>query len=95
MGLLLPAGGDGRGNRQGPVIEEEDNIFYRDLSDQVIGDEMIAQLIMMPNVVVTAHQAYFTEEALDSIARTTLDNISSFEAGRRSGNEVHPEKHKK
>ena len=77
------------------VYEEEDNIFYRDLSDKVIADEMIAQLIMMPNVVVTAHQAYFTEEALDSIARTTLDNISSFEAGQRTGNEVHPEKHKK
>lgn len=77
------------------VYEEEGNIFFRNLSDKVIADERIAQLILMPNVLITGHQAFFTEEALDSIAETTLRNISDFEAGKESGNEVHPKKHTK
>ncbi|MFP4070978.1 MAG: 2-hydroxyacid dehydrogenase, partial [Desulfovibrionales bacterium] len=77
------------------VYEEEGDIFYRDLSEQVMTDEMIAQLILMPNAVITAHQGYLTREALESIAETTLKNIADFEAGKSSDNEVHPEKHKK
>ncbi|MFW5734374.1 MAG: 2-hydroxyacid dehydrogenase, partial [Oceanidesulfovibrio sp.] len=75
------------------VYEKEGNIFFRNLSEEVITDETIAQLILMPNVLITGHQAFFTEEALSSIAETTLRNISDFEAGRESGNEVRPKKH--
>ncbi len=50
---------------------------------------MFARLQTFPNVIVTAHQAFFTREALRAITQTTLDNISAFEQGRRSGNELY------
>ncbi|MFW6325073.1 MAG: 2-hydroxyacid dehydrogenase [Desulfovibrionales bacterium] len=77
------------------VYEEEEDIFFRDLSEEIIPDDMLVQLIMMPNVVVTAHQGFFTSEAMDSIADTTLKNITDFEEGRESENEVHSKKHTK
>jgi D-lactate dehydrogenase len=69
------------------VYEEEEGLFFEDLSAHVIQDDVFARLLTFPNVVVTAHQAFFTREALRAIAETTLDNISAFEQGRRSGHE--------
>ena len=70
------------------VYEEEEHLFFRDLSSDVIQDDVFARLLTFPNVVVTAHQAFFTREALAAISETTLNNISAFEEGRRSGNEL-------
>jgi D-lactate dehydrogenase len=70
------------------VYEEEEQLFFQDLSSHVIQDDVFARLLTFPNVVVTAHQAFFTREALRAISETTLDNISAFERGRRSGNEL-------
>jgi len=63
------------------VYEEEDALFFRDLSDQVIEDDVFARLLTFPNVVLTAHQAFFTEEAVSAIEATTLENIATFERG--------------
>jgi D-lactate dehydrogenase len=70
------------------VYEEEEALFFRDLSSNVIQDDVFARLLTFPNVVVTAHQAFFTREALQAISETTLENLSAFEEGRRSGNEL-------
>jgi D-lactate dehydrogenase len=70
------------------VYEEEEALFFQDLSSHVIRDDVFARLLTFPNVVVTAHQAFFTREALQAIGQTTLDNLSAFEEGRRSGNEL-------
>lgn len=70
------------------VYEEEEGLFFEDLSSQVIQDDVFARLLTFPNVIVTAHQAFFTHEALRAIAATTLDNITAFEEGRPSGNEL-------
>jgi D-lactate dehydrogenase len=67
------------------VYEEESHIYFQDLSDEIITDDVITRLTTFPNVLVTGHQAFFTREALMVIAETTIDNISDFEAGR--GNE--------
>lgn len=63
------------------VYEEEENLFFQDLSDRVIQDDVFARLLTFPNVLVTGHQAFFTEEALTTIAETTLENVSLFERG--------------
>jgi D-lactate dehydrogenase len=63
------------------VYEEEENLFFRDLSQQVIQDDVFMRLLTFPNVVVTAHQAFFTREALANIAETTITNLTSFERG--------------
>ncbi len=60
------------------VYEEESNIFYNDFSGHIMDDDTLARLISMPNVIVTGHQAFLTEEALQNIAKTTADNIFSF-----------------
>jgi D-lactate dehydrogenase len=70
------------------VYEEEEQLFFQDRSSDIIQDDVFARLLTFPNVVVTAHQAFFTHEALTAISETTLDNISAFEQGRRSGNEL-------
>ena len=70
------------------VYEEEGDLFFRDLSDQVIQDDVFSRLLTFPNVLLTGHQAFFTMEA---IAEVTLDNITAFEQGRRSGRELTPE----
>jgi D-lactate dehydrogenase len=57
------------------VYEQEENLFFRDLSSAIISDDTIQRLMSFPNVLITAHQAFFTKEALDHIANTTLDNI--------------------
>jgi len=60
------------------VYEEEADLFFEDLSNHVIRDDVFARLLTFPNVLVTAHQAFFTEEALTAIAETTIANISAF-----------------
>ncbi len=60
------------------VYEEESEIFFEDRSGHILDDETLARLITMPNVIVTSHQAFLTEEALDNIADTTTKNIISF-----------------
>lgn len=57
------------------VYEQEEKLFFRDLSEDIIQDDTIQRLMSFPNVLITAHQAFFTEEALSQIATTTLNNI--------------------
>ncbi len=64
------------------VYEEEGDLFFDDLSDEIIQDDVFARLLMFPNVVVTGHQAFFTHNAVSAIAETTLDNLSKFEQGQ-------------
>lgn len=63
------------------VYEEESDLFFEDLSDQVVGDDTFARLLTFPNVLVTGHQAFFTTEAVDEIAATTLANVTGFADG--------------
>ncbi|HEY8461876.1 MAG TPA: 2-hydroxyacid dehydrogenase [Blastocatellia bacterium] len=74
------------------VYEEEADLFYEDLSDKVIRDDVFARLLTFPNVVITGHQGFFTEEALKNIAETTLANITAFEQGRGEMHEVSAER---
>jgi len=64
------------------VYEEEADIFFEDLSDEVIQDDVFARLLTFPNVLITGHQGFFTEEALRNIAETTLENITAFKTGQ-------------
>lgn len=70
------------------VYEEEENMFFRDMSDTIIQDDVFARLMTFPNVMVTSHQAFFTVDAVSSIAATTLANISAFEHGDALVNQV-------
>jgi len=70
------------------VYEEEKNYFYEDRSDKMIDDDVLARLLMMPNVVLTSHQAFFTAEALHNIALTTLNSIRELSEGKLLTNEV-------
>lgn len=63
------------------VYEEEENLFFQDLTDTIIQDDIFARLQTFPNVIITGHQAFFTQEALANIAEITLKNISAFERG--------------
>lgn len=60
------------------VYEEEADIFFEDRSGHILNDELLSRLISMPNVIVTSHQAFLTEEALNNIADTTVNNIRSY-----------------
>lgn len=60
------------------VYEEEADIFFEDHSGHILNDDLLSRLISMPNVIVTSHQAFLTEEALNNIAETTVNNISSY-----------------
>jgi len=73
------------------VYEEEGDLFFEDLSDRVITDDVFSRLLTFPNVLITAHQAFFTTDALERIAATTLDNIAAFARGERSGTEITPQ----
>jgi D-lactate dehydrogenase len=64
------------------VYEEEARFFFEDLSEQVLGDDVLSRLLGFPNVLVTSHQGFFTREALDQIARTTLESVQAFVEGR-------------
>jgi D-lactate dehydrogenase len=70
------------------VYEQEGDLFFQDLSDQVIQDDVFERLLTFPNVLITGHQGFFTDEALSSIAQTTLQNISVFERDGVCQNEV-------
>ena len=70
------------------VYEEESNLFFRDLSSEVIVDDVFSRLLTFPNVLITAHQAFFTREALTEIARVTMKNLTQFENGQVVENEV-------
>ncbi len=59
------------------VYEEEADVFFEDLSGHILNDDLLSRLISMPNVIVTSHQAFLTEEALNNIAETTVNNILS------------------
>lgn len=70
------------------VYEQEGNLFFKDLSESIIQDDVIQRLMSFPNVLITPHQGFFTDEALTQIAITTIDNITDFEAGIALENEV-------
>jgi D-lactate dehydrogenase len=70
------------------VYEEEENIFFQDLSGSVLQDDVLARLMTFPNVLITAHQGFLTNEALRNIAQTTLENIRDFSLGVHLKNEV-------
>lgn len=71
------------------VYEEEGDLFFHDLSDQVIHDDVFVRLITFPNVLITAHQGFLTREACTAIAETTIGNLTDFTAGSvRLENEV-------
>ena len=70
------------------VYEQEEKLFFKDLSENIIQDDMIMRLLSFPNVLITSHQGFFTEEALTQIAQTTLSNIDAFEAGLPLSNAV-------
>jgi len=70
------------------VYEEEGPLFFEDRSNQIIADDRFARLLMFPNVLITAHQAFLTHEALAAIAETTLANVTDFAADRPCANEV-------
>ena len=63
------------------VYEEEGDLFYEDYSGQIVEDDKLVRLIAMPNVIVTSHQACLTNEALDNIAATTVNNLTRFFSG--------------
>lgn len=70
------------------VYEEESNVFFHDYSNHIVNDDVLARLISMPNVIVTSHQAFLTNEALANIADTTLNNVREFFEKDICSNEV-------
>ena len=70
------------------VYEQEEQFFFKDLSEQIIHDDMLMRLMTFPNVLITSHQGFFTEDALMQIARTTLENLDQFDKGMALVNEV-------
>ena len=73
------------------VYEEETELFSHDLSGQIIQDDVFSRLLSFPNVIVTAHQGYFTVDALQQISTATLLSVADFEAGRPLVNEIRVE----
>lgn len=70
------------------VYEEESDVFFHDYSGHIVDDDTLARLISMPNVIVTSHQAFLTNEALSNIADVTLSNISEFFNNDTCSNEI-------
>lgn len=70
------------------VYEEEADCFFEDLSDKVIRDDILARLQSFPNVIITAHQGFFTQEAMNNITNTTMVNIRDFEQGKDLKNQI-------
>jgi D-lactate dehydrogenase len=77
------------------VYEEEEGIFFENLSGKILHDDQLARLLTFPNVLLTSHQGFLTHEALSNIAQTTLQNISDFENNRELVNEVSSRRHVK
>lgn len=70
------------------VYEQEESLFYNGLSENIIQDELILRLISFPNILITSHQGFLTNEALNEIAKATIKNISNFEKNIKTKNEV-------
>jgi D-lactate dehydrogenase len=70
------------------VYEEEQDLFFEDHSQQVLQDDTFARLLTFPNVIITGHQAFFTRDALEAIAQTTLQNVADFENRRTSSRTI-------
>lgn len=68
------------------VYEQEESLFFEDHSNEIIQDDLLERLLTFPNVLITSHQGFFTREALDAIAGTTLANLSQIEAGETCAN---------
>ncbi len=88
-GALLAALNSGKVRGAGlDVYEEEAELFFEDFSGTIIHDDILALLVSRPNVLITSHQAFLTEEALENIAKTTLDNLNAYYSGAPLINEV-------
>jgi D-lactate dehydrogenase len=72
------------------VYEQESALFFHDLSGEVIQDDLIARLISFPNVLITSHQGFFTQEAIKQIAEITFSNADAFANGAELLNEIKP-----
>lgn len=70
------------------VYEEEEHYFYTDHSEKIMKDDVLSRLLMFPNVLITSHQAFLTQEALTNIATTTLESFKEFKAGETLSNEI-------
>jgi D-lactate dehydrogenase len=70
------------------VYEEEEGVFFHNLSESILKDDVLARLLTFPNVLITSHQAFLTHEALANIANTTLESISAFERGEALSHRV-------
>ncbi len=70
------------------VYEEEKGLFFYDRSNQILQDEILAQLMVLPNVLITSHQAFLTDTALRNIAETTFESINAWAEGKESPNEL-------
>jgi D-lactate dehydrogenase len=70
------------------VYEQEADLFFEDLSNEIIQDDVFQRLLTFPNVLVTGHQAFFTRNALTNIADTTLGSLTDFEQGRPLANRI-------
>lgn len=70
------------------VYEEEEAVFFEDRSDDILEDDILARIVTFPNVIITSHQAFLTEEALKNIASTTIQNLEDYFAGKPLVNEV-------
>ena len=69
-------------------IAEKEHFFFEDFSQEIIYDETLPRLISMPNVIITSHQAFLTNEALESIAKVTLQNLKDFFDNKKLSNEI-------
>ena len=65
------------------VYEEEDDLFYEDVSNEIMQDDIISRLTTFPNVLITSHMGFFTEEAMQAIAVETLENAFAYENGMK------------
>ncbi|MGL5794165.1 MAG: NAD(P)-dependent oxidoreductase, partial [Waterburya sp.] len=70
------------------VYEQESEMFFEDLSSKIIQDDVFERLLTFPNVIITGHQAFFTEEALHNIAETTLANITAIAQNQPCPNQI-------
>lgn len=75
------------------VYEEEGDLFFENLSEQVLQDDIFARLLTFPNVLITGHQAFFTREALTAIAETTIENLTAFETTGKPLHQVTAQEH--
>ena len=86
---LLEAIKDGRVRGAGlDVYEEESELFFEDFSNTIVQDDILARLVSLPNVILTSHQAFLTDEALEKIAHVTLDNLKRYFDDGSLSNEI-------